>query len=633
MSQNNQKTGGFPADFDLTPNPRILAMLGEINLVQWRCLAEIIDNSVDAFLKVQRSGKPTSNPQVFVSIPMTDSESAKISIRDNGPGMDAGILQNAVRAGWTGNAPLDSLGFYGMGLKIAMARLGAVTKVWSTRRDDNEWIGVEIDFARLQQQGHFKTPKLTRPKADLGDHGTEIVIERLKQDQRQWFAKAVNRSAINKQLAKVYAAMLRPNGVPITFTLLVNNKKIESRNHCIWGGEESPRREVQTSRYGVVNAYQQFDVKLQDRPYCLRCLQWLAFGETVCPTCDGPDGLVQRERRVHGWIGIQRYLSAGDYGIDLIRHGRKIEIASKDLFYWTEEEMREEEYPIDDPRHRGRIVGEIHVDHCRVTYTKDRFDRNDPAWEEMVRIARGDGPLRPDKAEQLGYGQNTSPLFLLFQAFRRSNPHKTIAGVYKKLLVVPDNELAEEMGERFYRGEAEYQTDQKWWDLVEEADRKLLVSPGSGASAPGTGGQIDIIPQGTPESKEPAQPGPLPIRKNIASISREYRDDVTAQRWDVRAYEVEPLDPEVANGIPWRLKAQSAGFHEFFVATEHDVFQSVTMTPLDGLLAELAWAAMDFERGNPTAQLLARYWRVLEISTRVLASLTLSKCRVLPIKP
>mgnify|MGYP001209095842 CR=1 FL=1 len=43
-------------DFDLTPDPRVLQMLGEINLHQWRCLAELIDNSIDGFLHAARSG-------------------------------------------------------------------------------------------------------------------------------------------------------------------------------------------------------------------------------------------------------------------------------------------------------------------------------------------------------------------------------------------------------------------------------------------------------------------------------------------------------------------------------------------------------------------------------------------------
>src|SRR5207253_8143499 len=137
-------------------------------------------------------------------------------------------------------------------------------------------------------------------------------------------------------------------------------------------------------------------VHLAERDFCLQCWQWLAASADKCPSCGGSQNVVKRNRRVYGWVGLQRYLSASDYGIDFLRHGRKIEVASRDLFYWNDGQLSEEEYPIDDPRHRGRVVGEIHLDHCRVTYTKDRFDRNDPAWEEMANIVRGSGPLRPD---------------------------------------------------------------------------------------------------------------------------------------------------------------------------------------------------------------------------------------------
>ena len=65
--------------------------------------------------------------------------------------------------------------------------------------------------------------------------------------------------------------------------------------------------------------------------------------------------IVERPRRVHGWHGIQRYLDRNEYGIDLLRNGRKIEVGNKDLFQWIDENADggEIEYPIDDPRDRG----------------------------------------------------------------------------------------------------------------------------------------------------------------------------------------------------------------------------------------------------------------------------------------
>ena len=141
--------------FDLQPDPRILPMLGEINLEQWRCLAELVDNSVDGFLSAKRQDNAVAEPEVHIAVPTSASPSAKISVRDNGPGMSPETLETAMRAGWSGNTPVDSLGMFGMGFNIATARIGTVTTVWTTRRDDGEWHGLKIDFNALQQQTTF----------------------------------------------------------------------------------------------------------------------------------------------------------------------------------------------------------------------------------------------------------------------------------------------------------------------------------------------------------------------------------------------------------------------------------------------------------------------------------------------
>lgn len=278
---------------------------------------------------------------------------------------------------------------------------------------------------------------------------------------------------------------------------------------------------------------------------------------------------------------------------------------------WIDDAGTEVEYPIDDPRGRGRIVGEIHLDHCRVTYMKDRFDRNDPAWEEMVRIVRGEGPLRPDKARDLGYGENTAPLYRLYQAFRRSSPKPKVAGAYAKLLVVPDNDRAEELAKHFYAGEVAFLDDSKWYELVGEADRELLVPPGP-MPPPGPR-PADIDDFGTAPNPEPepqptgpdatVPPEPQPIRVPMSSLTQEYRDELTGVRWSITAYQVGEGDEALGeSGAPWRLRALPAGGTEFFVRTDHAIFGSATMTPLDGLLAELAFQVVDRHRGQPTAQ-------------------------------
>ena len=129
-------------------------------------------------------------------------------------------------------------------------------------------------------------------------------------------------------------------------------------------GDGPDERVVHTNRYGPVNAFQRVDVPFRGSAFLRALLAVAGRTRNGMSGCNTTEGVISRSRHVHGWLGVQRYLSATEYGIDLIRHGRKIEYASRDLFKWTADmTAEEEEYPIDDPRHRGRIVGEIHIDH------------------------------------------------------------------------------------------------------------------------------------------------------------------------------------------------------------------------------------------------------------------------------
>lgn len=600
-------------EFDLQPDPRILPMLGEINLAQWRCIAELVDNAVDGFLDAGRKGHAMPNPEVAVNIPTGDTPAARVTVRDNGPGMTPAVLEKAVRAGWSGNSPIGSLGMFGMGFNIATARLGTVTTVWTATADSGEWHGLKIDFDELMRQRHFRTAHITRPKSDPAEHGTEITIERLKPEQRAWLVKAAHQNQIRSQLGQAYASMLRGSGVPIRFTLNVNNRKVQARNHCVW----SDARSVDTPRWGAIPAVIAIDQRLPDRPYCISCLQWLSVVDDVCPACGSKANVCTRERHVHGWVGLQRFLSTSDFGIDFIRNGRKIELGNKELFDWRDDDGIEREYPIDDQRNRGRFVGEIHLDHCRVTYTKDRFDRTDPAWDDMVSIVRGEGPLRPDRAAKAGYANNESPLFRLFQAYRRSSPHNPkVAGAWQKIIVVKDGDRAESMArDYFYKGAPEYQDDTKWWELVVEEDNKLLTpmpgptSPPSGGSSAGPAGPSPLpgfgvqVPSPVATPAAPPLPPP-PQRTPMPSLSREYRHDGSSMRWDVRAFEVRATDPELGGaGLPWRLVRRSTGEEELYINGGHAIFRSATLTPLDALLCQLAWSVTDFTRkqANPPA--------------------------------
>ena len=628
MTNQASTSSDHEENFDLQPDPRVLLMLGEIDLDQWRCLGELIDNALDGFLNESRKGATIENPEVFVDVPTADTEGAIVRVRDNGPGMTPEILQNAVSAGWSGNNPLDNLGLFGMGFNISTARLGSVTEVWTTRAYDDEWHGLEIDFEKLRRQRHFRTAHLRRPKVDPAQSGTEVTVKQLKPEQRTWLARSSNHAQLRRRLAQIYAAMLRDSGIPLSFKLFVNNRPVTVRNHCVWNEERS----VTITSIGEVPAVIHLDHKLAGRGYCVNCMSWLApdtGSDEPCPLCASEGTVTSRDRRVKGWIGIQRYLDKTEFGLDLIRNGRKIELNNKDLFVWRDAEGDEPEYPIDDQRGRGRFVGELHIDHCRVNYAKDHFDRTDPAWEEMVAIVRGEGPLRPEKAKSLGFQGNESPLYRLFRAFRRTSPQSKVAGAWKRIMVVKDNDRASEMARQFHKGDPDHQDDAKWWELVEEADRELLYGGGkrpddepSNETNGGHGGDaVGDILGGSGGTGVPGENGEgdtggeteVPLREPIPSLSRTYTHAASGVSWTIEAFSTDARDPDLTGKGPWivAMADTATRTRHFLVDGEHESFRSMTLTPRDALLMELAWMTTDYLRETPNppsfASLLAEF--------------------------
>ncbi|CUH46472.1 ATP-binding protein [Ruegeria atlantica] len=614
-------------EFDLTPDARVLQMLGEINLHQWRCVAELIDNSIDGFVEAARAGTPVEHPEITITIPTSNKGDARLSIRDNGPGMAIDLLERAVRAGWSGNNPLTNLGLFGMGFNIATARLGTVTEVWTTRAGEPEWVGVRIDLEGLRASQSYKTPRQTRVKPDHTQHGTEIIITKLKPDQRAYLARSANLGTIRKHLARAYSAILRESEAG-RIRLKVNGTKLEPRRHCHW----DPDRSVELSDGTVVHAVERFDVALAPRRYCTHCMRALSGDEEQCPNSGPNCEIVTTERRVRGWVGLQRYLHKSDFGIDFIRNGRKIEIGSKDLFAWNNGDNAEIEYPIDDPRSRGRFVGEVHLDHCRVSYTKDRFERDDPSWEEMVRVVRGEGPLRPQAAKQSGFDGNTSPLYKLFQAFRRSSPQGK-NGLWSRVLVVKDNDRSEQMAESFYENDADYLDDERWWKLVEEQDKEILgeggdtdlpdgfLDNGEDGSTGGGGSQDDTDGAGVAPDPEPAEPSAERIE--IHELSRKYVHPTYRVEFQVEAFASDPTDKALTGSLPWSFELDDVASrtYAFVIDPTHDVFRSTTMTALDALLTELSVQTLDFLKGQvhdvTLANILADYRSSYATATRL----------------
>jgi hypothetical protein len=600
-------------ELDLAPSPRLLEMLGEIPFKHWQCFAELIDNSFDDFLR-NEDHDAADPPAVWVTLPKpTSSEpDAFVCVADNGAGMSKTKLELALRAGYSENARYGSLGLFGMGFNIATARLGSVTEVRTTRAADTSWCVAEIDFREMRKRGHFRVPLRWEPKDDPRVHGTEVIVRRLRPEMRDNLKRSNTASVVRDQLGNVYSYLLRGQD-PLPempdaelagrgFTLYVNGTKVRARLPCVWSAARTvPYRGTDVSPIQVV------DRQLTPAWACQDCGHWHNVEEEACLECEG-ENLELRERRIHGWLGIQRYLHPSEYGIDFLRNGRKILVADHSLFTWEHPDTGERlyEYPIElGSTQGGRIVGEIHLDHVRVTYQKNDFVRGSRDWITAVEIVRGEGPLQPQKAKARGYRENASPLGRLFHAFRRND-----AGL--KCLIPGDGRVALHVAARnwateFRKGRADFLSDDKWYEQAELHDE--IVSGRSRPPSQGDGGATDDLrsrtglgdhgsatPAPTLPDDDPAPPETEEQRFSRYRASSHQLHDLSGPvsvgheaRRNISVFETSAeLEDHKGRLVPTLSRNVRGGDIDVYVRRDHEVFTDYGRDPRDFAIMEMA---------------------------------------------
>lgn len=619
----------------IPPSPKILKVLAEIDFMPWQCLAELIDNAFDEFQDAARSGDDVGGT---VSVQLPTDATGMVVVADDGRGMTLDRITDAVSAGYSSNDPFSKLGLFGMGFNVATARLGDVTTFLSTRENEDEWVGVVIDLTEISAD--FEVPVVRRPKNDWSVHGTRIEITRLNQAGLH-FSRPTNRTRVRAQLGGVYSHLIGDTG----YTLSVDTKQVKPWRHCVWSKERSVP-------YGktTVPAVIAIDSALTPVAACRSCGAWQdELDARTCEQCESAD-LVERERRVHGWLGISRELSTKEYGIDFLRNGRKILRFDKSLFQWSDPDdpsgASQVEYPIEVPANQGRIVGEVHLDHVPVLYTKDGFDTAHRSWRHAVKILRGETALRPTYRAKED-PDNDSPLAQLFSAFRRNE-----AGT--RHLMVGDGKGRKDTSvwvDKFHDGDPEYETDAKWWDgvLAHEAAKKKAADERKRQQEARDREDRKGDDDPTREFLEPREPEPEEPPQHQPDPDLPYVDRVQAQidsgrpmldlkaEYIARGVPGQPVPLEavaVAGGqvltedgvrTPVLLHPRAKGAFIALVDLDHPLFRNFDDDPADLVLAALA-QQMLVRRGSnsPIAAVVA------ELKERYLATKAIDPTRLQP---
>ena len=469
---------------DLTPDPRVLLALTHTPLQPLDALCELVDNSIDSFADAQRIGQPVEFPLVVVDLPgaaETRDGAGVIRIRGNGPGMEAATAEKALRAGYSGKRRFGSLGLFGMGFNIATGKLGRRT-LFTTVRRGHRPTSIEIDLPKIIESGSYEVPVLELDESKDFLQGTRIEINNWwpEGNPNHGFVKKLvgySKDTIRRELGRRYATTLRKNRI----RLVVNGEGCSAFEHCVW--DES--RYVERQGAGKIPARIAFDEVLAFQTSCVDCDELIAPGSDKCTSCDSMSFRTVEER-INGWVGIQRFDDARDFGIDLIRNGRAIRIFEQAAFFDFTDEFKKamKDYPIDGPY--GRIVGEVSLDHVPVDFNKQDFQRNTEEWRRAITFLRGDSSLQPT---QPNADNNHSPIFRLYQGFRRvRTPGRrdmymgyVDAGKPKRI----SREIERDYYAKFLERLPGFFDDAEWWKLVEQADQgptdDLVACPSCGA--------------------------------------------------------------------------------------------------------------------------------------------------------
>lgn len=240
---------------EVPPDKSLMPKLGLGGYSIPQAIAELVDNSIDARI---------AGRKLHVKIRV---ESSSITVQDDGAGMDANALKNALRLAHSEKR--GKLGEFGLGLKTACMSLGKRFDVKSSPEgdesiyhiwyDEDEWLGRSRD--------QWVLPFVRTSKGDSRQHGTEVTVKRL----------GVRTKGLITRLRKDLSRRFRPYIASGQVDIRVNRKRCRRERIALIDGSRK-----------------EFEVFV-------------------------------RGNRIHGWYGLLKHGSQrGYYGFHTYRRGRMI---------------------------------------------------------------------------------------------------------------------------------------------------------------------------------------------------------------------------------------------------------------------------------------------------------------------
>ena len=221
--------------FDFTPDPKVLIALTHTPMQPLDALCELIDNAIDSFYSAKIQGVSIDGPMIVVTLPSRKqlaSGGGTLRILDNGPGMTAANAERAIKAGFSGNNPYDTLGLFGMGFNISTGKLGNKTTFMTSRADMDTYIKTVIDLEEINSSKDYSLDALEIPKGDdapfkKDGHGTIIEVTDWWPDgnaNRGFIQKLIQYGApkIREEVGRRYATILRKGEIRIVPQVLMN---------------------------------------------------------------------------------------------------------------------------------------------------------------------------------------------------------------------------------------------------------------------------------------------------------------------------------------------------------------------------------------------------------------------------